>query len=371
MPRMDQTQQPRGTTASSYSETPAQREGWNKLADWVEDQLAEGTLIEGDTFRVKGYVQSMGLDEGDRFFTKKIKDRQTGAEKSTTYTQAVAVIDDRRFTDAGVLLPLPRKELGTSFFDGRMRDGSRGIARGAMYHLHLATKFEEPPKELVDNRGAWDTDDYTGPANACLLVVDFAGWEPEGSQYHDSRASLKVFLNRFERDPEARKTQPATSAQRRRRVEAEIEGNAVEEAAMNIVSGLTGDDFDDAPPPPRGGSGRSAGRSTTTASTAGSGGGTEPNPTGRKRAASAGAAAGDSATAASTGTGSGSDPALQKATERQVKFIYAIAREAGLDELELTQWCQELYGDDVVSNLNRRDASSLIESLQRRRNEVA
>lgn len=63
------------------------------------------------------------------------------------------------------------------------------------------------------------------------------------------------------------------------------------------------------------------------------------------------------------------DPALQRATERQVKFIFAIAREAGLDEQELTTWSQELYGQEVGA-LNRRDASTLIEALQRRRNEV-
>jgi hypothetical protein len=62
--------------------------------------------------------------------------------------------------------------------------------------------------------------------------------------------------------------------------------------------------------------------------------------------------------------------ATQRATERQVKFIHAIAREAGLDELELAEWSQELYGMGV-DELNRRDASALIEALQRRRNEVA
>ena len=62
--------------------------------------------------------------------------------------------------------------------------------------------------------------------------------------------------------------------------------------------------------------------------------------------------------------------ATQRATERQVKFIHAIAREAGLDELELAEWSQELYGMGI-DELNGRDASALIEALQRRRNEVA
>lgn len=73
--------------------------------------------------------------------------------------------------------------------------------------------------------------------------------------------------------------------------------------------------------------------------------------------------------------GNGGDQAAQaasaqRATERQVKFIHAIAREAGLDDLELAEWSQELYGMGV-DELNRRDASALIEALQRRRNEVA
>lgn len=63
------------------------------------------------------------------------------------------------------------------------------------------------------------------------------------------------------------------------------------------------------------------------------------------------------------------DPANQKATERQVKFIYAIGREGGLDEQELATWSQELFGQEIAQ-LSRRDASSLIEALQRRRNEV-
>jgi hypothetical protein len=60
---------------------------------------------------------------------------------------------------------------------------------------------------------------------------------------------------------------------------------------------------------------------------------------------------------------------LAQATERQVKFIHAIAREAGLDDAELESWSQELFGCGV-QELNRRDASTLIESIQRRRNEV-
>lgn len=390
MPRIEQTEQPRGTTGgSTYSETAEQKAGWAKLADWIEDSLEDGTLIEGDTFKVKGYVQSMNLDNG-KYFKKTFKDRTTGEEKVTTTTKLTAVITDERFVPAGVLLPLPTKDFGTSFFDGRLRDGTRGIARGSMYHLHLAVTYAEPPQELVDNKGSWDTDDYCGPDHPVLLVVTFAGWEPEGSQYYNSRASLKVFLDKFERDLEAKKAGPKPSTSGRSSRRAAVEDDVEEGGNHKDGVDLTGDDFDDDPPTPpvaRGGTGRTSGRSRTTAERAGSGS-TGPgtagtmrivdapvdlaaSPTrGRSRAGSAGAAAGGSNVVASTATASVSDPALQKATERQVKFIYAIAREAGLDEQEVTIWSQDLYSQDI-EQLNRRDASSFIEALQRRRNEVA
>lgn len=59
------------------------------------------------------------------------------------------------------------------------------------------------------------------------------------------------------------------------------------------------------------------------------------------------------------------------ATEKQVKFAIAIAREAGIDEQELSNWCADLYNQPDVQKLNRRDCSTLIEALQRRRNEMA
>ncbi len=74
--------------------------------------------------------------------------------------------------------------------------------------------------------------------------------------------------------------------------------------------------------------------------------------------------------AVATSQAPSADQGNQRATERQVKFIYAIAREAGLDEQELADWTRELYNQEV-DQLNRRDASTLIEALQRRRNEVA
>ena len=56
----------------------------------------------------------------------------------------------------------------------------------------------------------------------------------------------------------------------------------------------------------------------------------------------------------------------QPATPRQLKFIEAIGREAGLDEEALNDEATRTYGRQVVE-LTRRDASALIERLQARR----
>ncbi len=56
----------------------------------------------------------------------------------------------------------------------------------------------------------------------------------------------------------------------------------------------------------------------------------------------------------------------QPATQRQLKFIQAIAREAGLDDDALNDEARQVTGA-AFANLSRRDASALIERLQARR----
>jgi hypothetical protein len=56
----------------------------------------------------------------------------------------------------------------------------------------------------------------------------------------------------------------------------------------------------------------------------------------------------------------------QPATQRQLKFIQAIAREAGLDDDTLNEEAERLSGGQLA-DLTRRDASALIERLQARR----
>ncbi|HET7036651.1 MAG TPA: hypothetical protein VFI42_13285 [Thermomicrobiaceae bacterium] len=62
----------------------------------------------------------------------------------------------------------------------------------------------------------------------------------------------------------------------------------------------------------------------------------------------------------------GLETAPAAATPKQIKFLYAIAREAGLSDEDLNTESQELYGKPVDA-LPRRDASALIERLQQRR----
>ncbi len=60
------------------------------------------------------------------------------------------------------------------------------------------------------------------------------------------------------------------------------------------------------------------------------------------------------------------NPDQSAATDRQIKFLFSMAREVGLSEEELNGESQEMFGTSV-DKLRRRDASALIERLQQRR----
>ncbi len=61
-----------------------------------------------------------------------------------------------------------------------------------------------------------------------------------------------------------------------------------------------------------------------------------------------------------------SSPEQMPATERQIKFLFAMAREVGISDDELNGEAQEMFGQ-TVDKLRRREASTLIERLQQRR----
>jgi len=59
-------------------------------------------------------------------------------------------------------------------------------------------------------------------------------------------------------------------------------------------------------------------------------------------------------------------PTRQEATPRQLKYLYSIAREAGLADDELEQRAVEVFGEPIAT-LGRRGVSSLIELIQAER----
>jgi len=76
-----------------------------------------------------------------------------------------------------------------------------------------------------------------------------------------------------------------------------------------------------------------------------------------------------SATPAATTTTQNANLAVTPATDRQVQFIYAIGREANLNQTDVNEWSKELFGNPP-QQITRRDASALIDALQRKRQEV-
>jgi hypothetical protein len=359
MPAIDQRSQPKTQSGGgeNYEETPAQKKGWENVDDFIATHRPR--VLVDDTFRIKGRIKRVLLDEKDgaaRYFTKDVKrkNEKTGEMevKPWAFVKVVATITDPDVVVRGAPLELPVKDIGASFFDGwTTRDGkrSRGITRGGMFNLHLGVTHEEPGEDLVEGIGSWETEDYED--KDVLLVVKYAG-RTEDERYKDRRAGLALWLQGFERDPEA--SHIGRGATRRRDPEPEEEQQ--EEAPRRAASG---------------GTGRTSERSTTTSrpkeSGPEAGPADEETPTRASRSAtSAGAGADAPTTAGSTATASGGE---RKATERQVKFMYAIGHEAGLDNEEIQAHSNELFNVDIEA-LSTRDASSMISFLQRLRDEA-
>jgi hypothetical protein len=56
----------------------------------------------------------------------------------------------------------------------------------------------------------------------------------------------------------------------------------------------------------------------------------------------------------------------QEATPKQIKYLHAVAREAGITTEDLDTRAREQFGEELA-NLNRRDISTLIEQIQAER----
>lgn len=59
----------------------------------------------------------------------------------------------------------------------------------------------------------------------------------------------------------------------------------------------------------------------------------------------------------------------QAATQRQLRYLQAVAREAGIDAASLDELAMSDFGV-LANDLNRRDASTLIDNIQTRRTDV-
>lgn len=309
MPKIDQGSQPR-TGGSAYAETPAQVAAWKQLRSYMREQ----GISAGDTFTVPGTIAKIVLDgtpENPRYFTKPVKDNQ-GNDKDWPFVKVYAAITDPRFGAPGTL-DFPAKNVGASFFDGVTKQG-RSPNRGGMYNLHVAVTGQEPSQALKDGKGDWDTEDYEN--KPILLRLEYQGKEDPDSQYADRRLGMKIFIAGFEKD-----------------------------RSVHRSTDLDDEDDDNSPF-----AGRPAGSSAPTA-------------------AAKSSVATISATLGANAAREAADLSVMPATERQVKFIYALGQEAGLGVSDLMDLAVDLCGH-VMDDLTRRDASALIDALQRKRNEA-
>lgn len=385
MAKMDQTQQPR-TGGMTYVETPAQVAAWKLLRSYMREQ----GISAGDTFTVQGTIAKILLDGPDsapRYFTKKVTDDK-GVEKDWPFVKVLAAITDPRFGAPGTL-DFPAKNVGASYFDGVTKRG-RSPNRGGMYNLHVAVTGQEPSQALKDGKGDWDTEDYEN--KPILLRLEYQGKEEPDSAYADRRLGMKIFIAGFEKDRSVHRATDLDDDEEDAPFDVPP-GRTLEEASN---SGISPGRF--APTPAAAEATKAADLSVLPATDrqvrfmyalAKEAGMDEREANqwsmeqhGERFDLLTRKEASDVIDALQRQRNPQvepppeapeppklADPTHQRATERQVKFIYAIGREAGLDATELTSWAQELYARDV-DQLNRRDASTLIEALQRRRNDL-
>jgi hypothetical protein len=192
----------------------------------------------------------------------------------------------------------------------------------------------------VYDKASWDTADYEG--KPILIGVKYDGViKDHDNQYYNRRAAMTLWVNKPERDPDATPVG----------LKSDLDDDGDDEDLGGADGGPTddGDDLDDDDD------------LTTVVGTPTLA--TQPAP-------SAGAVASAPTTVASTATASPADPGDLPATERQVKFMFAIAREAGIDDEALQDLAVTTYGCEVT-DISRSKAVEFIRVLQGMRTEVA
>lgn len=200
MAKLNQKANPGG--GGGFTESEEARLAYRKLKRWMRDN----NITREGTFVLKGKIVKFLLNNGG-YFTEK-RTGNDGIEKDWPYVKVVTAVIDPQFGAPG-LIELPPKKLGASFYDGRMSDGKRSPLRGGMYNVHLAATGQEPPQELVNGEGDWDTDDYVGkPLN---LRIVYMGPVEETSKYYGNRGNMTLFMNGIEIDRDIHKPQADAS----------------------------------------------------------------------------------------------------------------------------------------------------------------
>ena len=305
----------RAPKPQAREETPEEKAAWMVIRQIVNDL----DLMPDQTFELPGKITAIKGDPSDDTGQTPIwKEVQVGPEgkkrkENMPHLNVQVKLDDPRLAALTF-----RKDMRISFFDGRMRNSeSRSPFRGAFYHIHRAATGFEPSPALVNGDADFDPAEYCNIPMRVIFL--YKGRVKEGDKYFGRTANITVFLDHFEPSKEtARKARLADDAN---------DGYGVDLAAPTGQVRIVDTPVDLA---------------------------AKPQQTALPVEVAAAPA----------------DPSLQRATERQVKFIFAVGREAGMDVDAVQNWSMELYTQEV-EELNRRDASTLIEALQRKRNEAA
>jgi len=182
-------------------ETPAEKLAWVALK---KQMRLLGISRAEQKFTIPGYIVSLSGDPEDP--TKPIiKDNKKYDTTGKKPTRAVLLATCKTTLPGCEMLEF-RRDVGYSFYDGYRRGSSeRGPLhmRGGLWHVHYSVTGQEVPKELVDSKVGFDTDDYCGPQHPVLLRFEYKGPVEEGSDYYGTRGNINLKLDGFEPDPDA------------------------------------------------------------------------------------------------------------------------------------------------------------------------
>lgn len=182
-------------------ETAAEKLAWRAL---IQEMKRQGISRPEQKFTIPGYIVSLAGDPNNPG-SPIIKDNSKYDKTGTKPTRAVLAATCKTTLPGCELLEF-RKDVGYSFYDGYRRGSQeRGPLhmRGGMWHVHYSVTGDEVPKDLVDSRVGFDTDDYCGPQHPVLLRFEYKGRVEEGQDYYGTRGNINLKLDGFEPDPNA------------------------------------------------------------------------------------------------------------------------------------------------------------------------